>query len=340
MNEAFRVGLTKDFLRTDGTIGFGDIGLELLDSCDDVQWEFLSETAAELSPKMIRDYDALLMLGSRLSAASLLDVDRLKIVARFGVGYDSVDVDACTDKGVLLTNTPDGVRRPVAVAAMTLLLALSYRLLTKDKITREGRWSDRLNHLGQGLTGRTLGVVGLGNTGREVLRLAAPFGLRHIGCDPYVDHSLLADLNVEVVDLEPLLGNADYVVLCTTLTAETRHLINADRIQLMKPSAYLINMARGPVVDQVALTEALRGRRIQGAGLDVFEQEPIDPRDPILSLDNVIVTPHSLCWTDEMALGTGRDACQSILDVARGRAPKHIVNREVLQLPQLRAQLG
>ena len=333
MNLPFRVGVTRDFLKPDGTLGFGDIGLGLLDAAEGVTWEFLSEDTRELRADQVRDYDGLLVLAPRVSSATLAGAGRLTVVARFGVGYDNVDVAACDKNGVLLTITPDGVRRPVAVAIMTFVLALSHKLLIKDRLTRAGGWGEKLDHMGMGVTGRTLGVIGLGNIGREVFALAQPFGMRHLAYDPYATEDVAG---VARVDLETLLRTADFVCVCCALTPETHHLINAERLALMRETAYLINVARGPIVDQKALTAALRERRIRGAGLDVFEQEPVDPGDPILTLDNVIVAPHAICWTDECFLGNGRSACESILDVAAGRVPKHVVNRAALEHPRLK----
>jgi phosphoglycerate dehydrogenase-like enzyme len=333
MAASFRVGITRDFLKPDGTLGFGDIGLQRLGS---LACTFLADRVDELRPEHVRDYDALLLLAPRVTAATLADPSRLMLIARFGVGYDNVDVDACTRSGVLLTITPDGVRRPVAAAALTLLLALSHKLLIKDRLTRSGRWTEKLNHMGMGLTGRTLGVIGLGNIGREIFRVAEPLQMQHLASDPFVAS---APSGVELVGLEDLLRRSDFVCICCALTEQTRGLINSERLALMKPTAYLLNVARGPIVDQAALTAALRERRIQGAGLDVFEREPIDSADPLLELDNVIVSPHALCWTDECFRGNGESACQSILDVASGRLPAHIVNRPVLEHPRLQQRL-
>lgn len=335
----FHIGVTRDFLKPDGSLGFGDIGVSLLDADDNVQWEFLSNKATELPASVAARYDGLLVLAPRITAATVEGTDRLSIVARFGVGYDNVDVEACTKNGVMVTITPDGVRRPVAVAVITLLLALCHKLLIKDRLTREGRWAEKLNYMGRGVTGRTLGIVGLGNIGREVLQLAAPFDMRCLAFDPHVAAENVRGLQVELVGLEQLLRQSDYVAICCALTTQTRHLIDEPRLRLMKPTSYLINVARGPVVDQAALTRALAERWIEGAGLDVFEREPIDPADPLLTLDNVILAPHAICWTDECFLNNGRSACQSLLDVAAGRAPRHIVNRAVLDHPRLQARL-
>ena len=333
MPERFQIGVTRDFLKPDGSLGFGDIGLSLLDADPNVEWSFLRVNEPLLTPESIAPYDGLLVLGPKVTAASLEGADRLMVIARFGVGYDNVDVEACTRQGVVLTITPDGVRRPVAAAVMTFLLALSHKLLIKDRLTREGRWAEKLDYMGQGVTGRTLGIVGLGNIGRDVLRLAAPFEMRCLAFDPHVSAEDVRFLNVELVSLEDLMRESDYVAVCCALTPETHHLIDRTRLLLMKPTSYLINVARGPVIDQRALTRALQERWIAGAGLDVFEQEPIDAADPLLKLDNVIVAPHAICWTDECFRNIGKSACQSLLDVAAGRRPKHVVNPAVFQHP-------
>jgi D-3-phosphoglycerate dehydrogenase len=335
----FRVGVTRDFLRPDGSIGFGDIGLSRLDAAEGVEWEFLGQNAEELSAAQVRDYDALLVLAPRVTAATLEGSERLALVARFGVGYDNIDVAACTRHDVLLTITPDGVRRPVAASVLTLVLALSHKLLIKDRLTREGRWAEKLNFMGRGLTGRTLGVIGLGNIGREVFRLAAPLEMRHLAADPFVQPDDVRDTGITLVGLETLLSESDFVVICCALTDQTRHLLDAERLARMKPTAYLINVARGPIVDQQALTAALRENRIAGAGLDVFEREPIAADDPLLALDNVILSPHALCWTDECFLNNGRSAIASILEVAAGRVPATVVNRAVLNSPGLQRKL-
>jgi D-3-phosphoglycerate dehydrogenase len=337
---SLRVGLTRDFLNPQGELALGDIGLSLFDSAPHIQWDFLADDVVELTPEQVATYDALLVLAPRVTARSLAGADRLAVIARFGVGYDSVDVEACTKNGVALTITPDGVRRPVAAAALTLLLALSHKLLIKDRLTRGGRWGEKLNHMGQGLTGRTLGVIGLGNIGSEIFRLAAPLEMRFLAADPFAKAEQAAATGALLVDLETLLREADYVVVCCALSEGTRHLLNADRLALLKPTAYVINVARGPIIDQRALTAALQAGRIAGAGLDVFEQEPIDPNEALLTLENVILAPHALCWTDECFYGNGTSALQSILDISAGRIPTHVVNHAVLNTPAFRSKLA
>ena len=339
MNESvFRIGVTRDFLKPDGTSDLDNIANRLFDQAG-LQWEYIAENTPALAAAQVQDYDALLVLGTAITVETLVGAERLAIIARFGVGYDKVDVAACTENGVLLTIAPDGVRRPVATSIMTFVLSLSHQLLVKDRLIRAGGWRDAYNYMGIGLVGRTLGLVGMGNIGKEAFKLAKPFGMRHITFDPYVTPAEAAEVDAELVDLNTLMETADFVCVCCPLTEQTRGLIDARCIGLMKPTAYLINTARGPIVDQKALTEALQNQRIQGAGLDVFEQEPIRDDDPLLSLDNVIVTPHSICWTDECFEGNGRSACESIITVASGQIPAYVVNRDVIESPKLQKKL-
>src|SRR5437868_2875407 len=205
MSDVFRVGVTRDFLKPDGSVAFQNIGLDLLDRADGVSWEFLESWSPEVQPEQVRGLDALLVLAPNVTAATLAGADKLVLVARFGVGYDNVDVAACTRAGVLVTITPDGVRRPVATSVLAYMLALSLRMFDKDRLTRAGRWADKLDFMGTGLTGRTLGIIGLGNIGREIVRLARPLGMRHLAFDPYQS----AAEDVELVDLETLLRASD-----------------------------------------------------------------------------------------------------------------------------------
>jgi len=222
---------------------------------------------------------------------------------------------------------------------ITFMLALSGHLFALDRITRKGPWRARTDYMGVGLIGRTFGQIGIGNIGAETLRLARPFGLELIAHDPYVDPSIAKDLGVRLVDMETVFRDSDFLSVSCPLNDETRGLVNARRLALMKPTAFLINTSRGPVVDQRALTDALRRRAIAGAGLDVLEKEPPDPADPILTLDNVIVTPHALCWTDQMFATMAEKDIDACLAVMRGRAPQNVVNKAVLDSPRFTDKL-
>jgi phosphoglycerate dehydrogenase-like enzyme len=327
----FRVALSGDFRKPDGSPTYPDFDLEPLRNAPGVEMEFL-ETNNPLKAEQLEDFDALILLIHKFAPESVPKSGRLSVVARFGVGYDTVDVDACTKAGIALVITPDGVRRPVAVSVITFMLALTGKLMIKDRLTRQAAsgFAQRSEHMGVGLVGRTLGSLGIGNIGAEVFRMAKPFDMKFIAHDPFADKKVAAELGIELVPLEALFARADVLSVSCPLTPETRHIVNAERIGLMKPTAYLINTARGPIVDQKALTKALQEGRIAGAGLDVLEQEPPEPDDPILALDNVILAPHALCWTDQCFAGNGAADVRAVLDVQHGREPRGVVNREVL----------
>jgi phosphoglycerate dehydrogenase-like enzyme len=340
MTEPFRIGYTKDFLNAKGEVGWGDIALGLYEGVPEIELSYLEKDERVLTAENAGDYDALGVLAPHTTAEFVDHAPRLAIVARFGVGYDTVDLDACTRNGIAVTNTPEGVRRAMSSTGMALMLALAHRIIQKDRITREGGWGRKLDFMGYGLTGRTLGTIGLGGIGRDFMGLAAPWGMRRIAFDPYVAPEQATALGVELADLDTVMRESDFVVIVCNLTAETRHLVNAERIALMKPTAFLINIARGPIVDEPALYEALRTHRIRGAALDVFEQEPVDPDNPLLQLDNVVLAPHALGWTDESAYGIGSGVATSILAVWRGEVPPNVVNREVIDSPRFQAKLA
>lgn len=330
MTAKFRIGVSRDVITADGGTVFGPEAMKLLDD-PSVEWEFLPEKVPKITQAHAARYDALCLMTAKVTRTTLAGADRrLQLIARFGVGYDSVDVQACTDHGVLLTITPDGVRRPVAASVMAYVLALAHRMILKDRLVREGRWAEKGDFLGYGLMGRTLGVIGVGNIGREVLRLAKPFDLKLLGCDPLVPQSAVNDLGVTMTDLDTLLAQSDFVSVNCLLDARTQGLIGTREFEKMKRTAYFINTARGPVVREADLVDALRRQLIQGAAIDVFEQEPTPVDNPLLAFDNVIVAPHAICHTDECMRMLGEGAFRAALDLAAGRKPKHIVNREAL----------
>ena len=340
MSTKLRVGLTRDILDSRGEPAFGLAALEILDRDPNLEWEYLPAVVSEIGPELAAQYDALYVNIARVPAAAVERADcRLRIVARHGVGYDSVDVAAMTRAGVLVTNTPTSMPRPVATTALTFVLALAGKLFLKDRLTRSGRWHERMDHMGMGLTGRTLGVIGAGRIGQEILRMARTFDLKLLAADPVVNDIELAYVGARKVDLATLLNESDFVVVCCLLNERTRHLIGARELSQMRPGAYFINVTRGPIVDEPALIAALSERRIAGAALDVFEQEPVDPANPLLAMDNVIVTPHALCWTDECFHNMASTGLASIVDALSGRKPEFVVNPEVLNHARVRAWL-
>ena len=341
MPATFSVALSRDFLDDSGQLAYGDVGLGLLDESDRVRYGFLDEYADIIRPDQIADVDGLVVIYPHVTAATFAaGAERLVAIARAGAGYERIDMAACTANNVLVTNAPEGVRLATASGSLAYMLALSKRLFELDRLTRQGRWDLRDQVMGFDLAGRTLGIVGLGSAGQELVRLAAPFAMRVLAYSPHVDLRQARALNVALVPLDELLRQADFVCLHCRLTDATRGLIGARELALMKPNAYLINMARGPVVDHPALLAALSNRRIAGAGLDVFYQEPLPADDPILALDNVLLTPHWIAGTTDAFTSAGRANCRAMLAVAQGQVPENVVNAEVLDRPGFRAKLG
>jgi phosphoglycerate dehydrogenase-like enzyme len=340
MTGPFRVALSGDFKKADGAPVFPDFDLTPLQSAPGVEMKFL-ESANPLRADQLEDFDALILLAHRFTPESVPKNGRLSVVARFGVGYDTVDVAACTKGEIALCITPDGVRRPVAVSILTFMLALTGKLMVKDKLARQGApgFAARGDHMGVGLVGKTLGSLGVGNIGAEMFRLAKPFEMKFIAHDPFADRKVAAELGIELVGMDELFSRADILTVNCPLTNETHHVVNSKRLGLMKRTAYLINTARGPIVDQKALTEVLTNRRIAGAGLDVFETEPTDPNDPLFKLDNIIVAPHALCWTDQCFAGNGAADVRAVLEVQHGRTPRGVVNRDVLEQARFKSKL-
>lgn len=322
----FKVGVFSDLRNSRGEPIFGRKPLEVLNQ-PGLEWEWIEGDYPEITPEIAAKYDALHINLQRVTEASVSRPDRrVKIIARNGVGYDTVDVAACTRNGVLVTNTPLAVRRPVAVAALTLVFALAGRLFEKDELVRTNRWNDRNDFMGYGLTTRTLGIVGAGSIGQEIIRLARPFFGRIIATDPYVDAGAIKELGAELLPFDDVMRQSDFVVVCCLLSSETRHLINARAFSLMKRTAFFVNVGRGPIHNEAALVEALQTGQIAGAALDVTEIEPLPPDSPLIRLKNTILTPHALCWTDECFEDIATTALTSIVDVMNGRRPKHLVN--------------
>ena len=340
MSHRLRVGLTRDFLSASGTLVYRDIGLSLLEQAG-VEYAFFETRTDEIQPEQLMDLDAAIVLSPKVTAHSLSGNPRLSLIARFGVGYDTVDLAACTNADVMLTITRGSVNHAVAEAILCLMLALAKRLFVKNRLVRDGRFGEKIHHMGCDLMGKVVGSVGLGGIGSRMFELLQPFRLsRALAFDPYADAARVSSLGVELVDFETLLRTSDFVCINCPLSEETQGLMNAEAFALMKPTAYLINTARGPIVDESALFHALTSGGIQGAASDVFCQEPPPVDHPLLSLDNFIATPHGLAWTDELFLATGAMACQSVLSAFRGNTPDHVVNTDVIARTGLQAKLA
>jgi phosphoglycerate dehydrogenase-like enzyme len=334
------LGITREFFDEDGGLKIPGPGLKLLDEIPAIDYQMFAEFLPEIAAEQARGCDMVISGAARWTEDSLVGNDQLVAVLFTGVGYDHIDVKALTRAGVMLCFAPDAVRRPMAVTIITFVLALAMRLINKDRITRQGRWEERENYHGEGLTGKTLGSIGVGNIGHEMFKLAGPFGMRHLAHDPYVTQEAVDDVGVELVDMDTLLAESDFVSISVPLSDKTYHLFGEKELRKMKETAYLISTSRGSVVDEPALIQALQEGWIQGAGVDVFEQEPVDPDNPILKMDNVVVSPHSLCHTDEYFKGTWDQKLRQASQIVRGETPEALVNREVLEKPEFQARFA
>lgn len=334
MGNTFRVGITPDFY-TDAKGRFEAALESKLQGIPGLEFVPIPPQPGKIMTREAADqFDAIFALGISFTPESVAGCQRLALIARWGVGYDMIDIQAINANGILLAITPQAVRRPVAEAILAYIFALAKNIQENDRITREGKWRGQLSRLGTCLEGRTLGSIGCGNIAQEMFRLASGLGFsRFLAHDPYANPDAAAKLNVELTDLEKVFRDSDFVAVNCLLNQHTRGLIGAEHFRLMKPTSFFINTARGAIVRQSDLTQALRERWILGAGIDVFEKEPVDPNDPLLSLDNVILAPHALAWTEEIARDNGLEACDNILALFRGQIPHGAVNREVLNTP-------
>ncbi len=330
----FNIALTADFYNEAGEPRYADLGLNQFEGHDHIDLSKFNEHRGEITPDQLAGYHAALVLTPKVTANSLADSKDLLAISRFGVGYDTVDIAACTANDVLVTITPGAVDRPVAEATIGWMLVLTHNMLQKDRLVRTGQWDERSYHMGCELRDRTLGVVGLGGIGRKLVELLQGFGMQQpIAFDPFVSAETLAEIGARQVGLEELLASSDFVSLHCPLNDQTRGLIGSKELELMKPSAYLLNLARGGIVDEDALYDALANHHIAGAALDCFENEPIIAPHRLGELENVILAPHSIAWTEELFRDIGRTACQSLLDLSLGRRPVGAVNPEVFDKP-------
>ncbi len=256
---------------------------------------------------------------------------RCKAIVRYGIGYDNIDVPAATDNRIIVINIPDFCFEEVANHALALLLVCAKKIVWFNNLVKQGRWTEAhrsLVPMGQ-IRGQTLGIIGCGNIGRTIARKAPFLKLKVLGYDPYVDKALAAESGIKLVSLPELLKESDYISLNVILNQETRHIVGEKEFHQMKSSVYLINTARGPVVDEAALIKALQEKRIAGAGLDVFEKEPIDPQNPLLKMDNVVVMPHTASYSDVAFALLRRTVGQEAGRVVSGYWPKSVMNKGV-----------
>jgi len=285
-----------------------------------------TRTPAEFLPQAA-DCDALLnTYAGPITADVMAKMPRCKIIARYGIGVDTIDLDAATAAGIIVTNNPSYCVEEVAEHTMALLLAAARKIPLYDRLVRAGRWELPPGKPMFRLVGRTLGLVGFGNIARQVAARAAAFGMRIVFADPFVDAGAFA---AEKVDLEKLLGEADFVSLHPPLSAQTRGLIGDEAFRRMRPSAWLINCARGPIIDTGALVRALDAGRIAGCALDTTDPEPLPDPHPLRGRDNVMITPHAAWYSEQAMVGLQAGAPGEVRRVLSGEWPVNVVNRAV-----------
>jgi len=335
----FVVALTGDFNDDSGAPKFRDIGLSVLAGNPHIEQRVFKQHRNPIEAEQIEGAQGVIVLTPAITAQSVAKSESLLVMARFGVGYDNVDVKACTAANVLVTITVGAVDRPVAEAAVGWMIALGHNMRAKDGLVRTGQWNERSKYMGCELRERTLGVVGLGGIARKLIDLLRSFGMKQpLAFDPFAKPEMAASLGVRLVSLDELLGQSDFVSIHCPLTEQTHGLIGARQLALMKPGAYLLNTARGGIVDEDALYEALKNRRIAGAALDCFAQEPVTTPHRFGELDNVLLAPHRIAWTNELFRDIGQTACQVMVDLSLGARPRGVLNPELFDRPEFQAK--
>jgi phosphoglycerate dehydrogenase-like enzyme len=352
----FKILLTGDYLSESGRVEPSDIGLDVLDDAPNVQAGFLLDQkpdssdptywdrlySLEIKPHHIAEANGLVVCRPWVKASAFSSgAENLLVIGRAGAGYDKIDLEACTANDVAVFYSPDTLTHSTATAALLFMLALAMQLPQQERLARTGRWDRQATVKGKDLTGQTLGIVGMGNTGQELARLVSPFKVRVLAYSPHADAARARALGVTMVPtIDELLREADFVSLHRRLLESTRGMMGEREFRLMKPTAYFINVARGELVQQDVLVRCLRDRWIAGAGLDVFEEEPLPAGNPLIGLDNVILTPHYLPATQQASRATVGSILRGMLRIADGALPNNILNTEVLDRPGFRAKLA
>jgi phosphoglycerate dehydrogenase-like enzyme len=342
----FKVFFTGDYLDQAGSVCGQDIGLDTLHATGFIKTDFLLDQAPggkdasftdrlyslEITPEHIAKANGVVVFRPWVKASAFAEgAEKLVVIARAGAGYDKIDLQACTANGVVVFNAPDSLTHATASAALTLLLALAKKLPRQQELVRTGKWNLQPDVYGDDLIGKTLGIIGLGKTGTELARLVAPFQMRILAYSPRADRFAAESVGVELVaDLDRLLSEADFVSLHNRLEQQNRGMLGSRELKLLKPTAYLINVARGELIQTDALIEMLQQSRIAGAGLDVYDTEPLPVTSPLLRLENVILTPHWLPSTHRAADAVRETIVRNLIQVAQGLLPDNVLNPHVL----------
>lgn len=350
----FHLSYTGDYLDEAGQVSV-DLGLDRMAETGYIETHFLRDQSPapgdtaywdrlyslEITPDHVANSNGIVIFRPWVKASAFANGAKdLVVLARAGVGYDKIDLDACTENDVVVFNAPDTLTHSTASAALTFMLMLAKKVAGQQALVRSARWDRQSEYIGDDLVGKTLGIVGLGKTGAELARLVAPFHMRILAYSPSADPVVAEAMGVDLVsDLPALLRSSDFVSLHCRLEESTRDMLGERELGMMKRSAYLINVARGELIEERALVRALREEWIAGAGLDVFGTEPLPITSPLLDLPNVILTPHWLPSTQRAALACRDVVVNNILRVAKGLPPRNVLNPEVLPRTGFRTKL-
>lgn len=308
-----------------------DEGMEILRG--KVELVIAPDPSQETVAELIKDvHGVILRTTSAITRAMIASASQLEVISRTGVGVDNIDVGAASEHGVMVCNLPGVNSISVAEHAVALIVALAKTLPYFDHEVRKGNWKSRNAYRSGELYQKTLGVIGFGRIGSYVASIMRKgFGMNILAYDPYLSQAADSELKVTFCELEELLAAADVVSVHLPATSDTKGLLNKERLNLLKPSAYFINTARGSVIDESALVELLQAGKIAGAGLDVFEEEPVATDHPFATLDNVILSPHAAALTKECVVRAAVEAAEAVIDVFAGREPKYLYNKAALK---------
>lgn len=306
-------------------------GLKILKDVAEFQIDVKTELKPGLLKEVIKDYDALIVRSAtKVNRDIISQADRLKVIGRAGVGLDNVDLDAATKKGIIVMNTPAGNTVSTAEHTMSMILALSRNIPQADASTKKGEWN-RAKFMGVELYNKILGIIGLGRIGREVAKRALSFGMKVLAYDPFLSREVAESVGVEMVELEELLKESDYITVHTPLTSETKHMISTKEFSLMKKGTRIINCARGGIIDEAAFIKAVQEGRVAGGALDVFEKEPLSSDNPLLKLDNVITTCHLGASTEEAQVNVAVEIAECVRDYLLGKGIRNAANYPCLE---------
>ncbi|HXP95536.1 MAG TPA: C-terminal binding protein [Telmatospirillum sp.] len=310
----------------------------------------VSRAGFMLTPKQCRneeeliaachDADAIINQYALITARVINSLEKCQVISRYGIGLNTIDVSAATARGICVGNVPDGSLEEVSDHAIALLFSLSRGIAKFNSAVKSGKWDYTVVKPLYRTRGRTLGLLSFGQIPQRVARKMASFGVKIIACDPFANKSRADELGVDLVDLETLCRQSDYLSVHVPLTDATHHILGAEQFALMKPGAILVNTARGPVIDEQALIEALASGRIAGAGLDVFEKEPIGADHPFVTMDNVVLSSHAAWYSEDSEVEIRSKATQNVVDVLQGRLPTYLANPAVTTLFESKKRLA